>query len=65
MPPIILAILGLIQAAAPEVVAFLKKLHSDDPEKAGWTDAQWIAYGIEQGEAVASKWENYRATHPV
>lgn len=64
MPTIILPLLTFLQGILPGVAAFWRNIHSDDPAKAAWTDADAIADLVASGDTVAAKWAAYKQANP-
>ena len=65
MPPtFILPLLQFLQSVLPNVAKLWREMHSDDPAKAAWTDAEAIADLISSGDSVANKWAAYKRDNP-
>jgi hypothetical protein len=65
MPPaILLPLLQFVQSVLPGIAKLWREIHSDDPAKATWTDAEAIANLIATGDRVADKWAAYKRDNP-
>lgn len=64
MPPYVLPLLLFVQKVLPDLAKLWRNMHSDDPAKAAWTDAEAIANLISTGDSVADKWEAYQRDNP-